>query len=423
MNTLFIYLYRIAIQLYGWSIKVAAIINPKAKLWVNGRRDLFDKLVIDFKQINKEVVWFHCASLGEFEQGRPIIETLKKNYPQYYILLTFFSPSGFEIRKDYSFADYICYLPLDTPTNAKKIIEIVQPKLVFFIKYEFWYFYLSTLQQKQIPYYLIAGVFRKDQLFFKPYGKWYFNAIEGFEQLFLQDPSSIGIAEKFGLKNTQLTGDPRVDRVIEIAASPTAILEIEKFKADKKLMILGSTHEKDEAIFFEFLEKIKLEKYYKDWKFLLVPHEIDPAHIEKIEQRSPESIVRFSFLQVGEQSSYSSLLILDTIGQLNAAYQYADLVYIGGGFDESIHNILEPAVFGLPIIFGPKYHKFIEAKILIDSGGAFEIAEVADLIQVFDQLQNLEERRVSGEKCKQYINRNSGAVKRIINYLKNKNII
>jgi len=422
LNTLFIFLYRIAIQLYGWSIKVVAIINPKAKLWVKGRRGLFDKLAIDFKEVNKDVLWFHCASLGEFEQGRPIIETLKKNYPQYYILLTFFSPSGFEVRKEYLFADYICYLPLDTPTNAKKFIEIVRPKLAFFIKYEFWYFYLSALKQKQIPYYLVAGVFRKDQLFFKPYGQWYFKAIEGFEQLFLQDPSSITIAKKFGFEKAQLTGDTRVDRVMEIAKSPSPIPTIEKFKADRKLMILGSTHEKDEAIFFNFLKKIKHKKYYEEWKFLVVPHEIDVAHIQKIAQASPESSVRFSFLQE-EQSSPSSLLILDTIGQLNAAYQYGDLVYIGGGFDDSIHNILEPAVFGLPIIFGPKYHKFMEAKILIDSGGAFEVSDVANLIQVFDKLQNLEERRVSGEKCSQYINRNSGAVNLILNYLKNKNVI
>lgn len=422
MSQLLIFLYKIVIQLYGWGLNLAALFHPKAALWVKGRDDLLEHLAEAFKKKEGPTIWFHCASLGEFEQGRPIIEVLKKEYPHYQILLTFYSPSGYEVRKNYPNADHITYLPLDTPKNAKRFIEIAQPKMAFFIKYEFWYFYLSILQERAIPYYLIAGVFRKDQLFFKPYGQWYLEAIQGFEHLFVQDQTSVDIAKKNGLKNVTLSGDPRVDRVAEIANNLTPISKIDIFKNNKKLMILGSTHKRDEALFFECLEQIKQENYFNDWKFLLVPHEIDEGHLGRIEALSPITIVRYSTFK--EQTPLEcSMLVLDTIGQLSAAYQYGDMVYIGGGFDEGIHNVLEPAVFGLPIVFGPKYHKFKEAKDLIKVGGAFEISDANDLLNCFNKLQDKVERKARGVRNSQYIKSNIGCTERIINYLKNKNIL
>ena len=243
MNTCFILLYQLAIRFYGLAIRIGANFQAKAKLWITGRQHIFEKLTKAFETETGAIIWMHCASLGEFEQGRPLIERFKADYPAYKILLTFYSPSGYEIRKNYALADYVFYLPLDTPSNAKRFISIVQPKLVFFVKYEFWYFYLITLQQKKIPYYLIAGVFRPNQLFFKPYGKWYFKAIQGFEKIFLIDAPSLAIARKHDLQQAVLTGDPRIDRVAAIAKNAPPIHELQTFKGNKQLFILGSAHE------------------------------------------------------------------------------------------------------------------------------------------------------------------------------------
>jgi len=359
----------------------------------------------------------HCASLGEFEQGRPLIERFKADYPAYKILLTFYSPSGYEIRKNYALADYVFYLPLDTPSNAKRFISIVQPKLAFFVKYEFWYFYLITLQQKKIPYYLIAGVFRPNQLFFKPYGKWYFKAIQGFEKIFLIDAPSLAIARKHDLKQAVLTGDPRIDRVAAIAKNAPPIHELQAFKGNKQLFILGSAHEQDWQVFFDFLKNIQTKDYFDQWRFMIAPHEISDTQLSKITEHSPLPVLRYTHCTTPQPVTPSALFVLDTIGQLSAAYQYGDIAFIGGGFDTGIHNILEPAAFGLPILFGPTYHKFQEAKDLIEQGGAVVVLDSEGLVSIFEEWVLEVERIGVGGVNWGYVGGNVGGTKNILREL------
>lgn len=422
MHQLSIFIYQITIQLYGLGIRLFSIFSPKARLWVNGRKDIFKELETTFESENAPIIWMHCASLGEFEQGRPLIEQFKIRYPNYKILLTFFSPSGYEIRKNYSLADYVFYLPLDTPKNARQFLTIVQPAIVFFVKYEFWYFYLKELQNRKIKHYLIAGTFRANQFFFKKFAGWYLTVIQGFDYFFLQDESSKILLANHGITNGEVAGDPRIDRVVAIASKPKAIPEIKRFKANRQLIIIGSAHLKDLQIFFDFLTKISNKNNLENWCFLIAPHEIDEASIRQIEALSTRATYRFSEKKQPIYFNENTILLLDTIGQLSTAYQYADAVFIGGGFDKSIHNILEPAVFGIPIAFGPKYHRFAEAVDLINTNGAFCVQSTTDWIYWFEQLQKTEKRRAIGAICRNYTWQNKGATQKIINYLNKKNI-
>ena len=417
MNTCFILLYQLAIRLYGLAIRIGANFQAKAKLWITGRQHIFEKLTKAFETETGAIIWMHCASLGEFEQGRPLIERFKADYPAYKILLTFYSPSGYEIRKNYALADYVFYLPLDTPSNAKRFISIVQPKLVFFVKYEFWYFYLITLQQKKIPYYLIAGVFRPNQLFFKPYGKWYFKAIQGFEKIFLIDAPSLAIARKHDLQQAILTGDPRIDRVAAIAKNAPPIHELQTFKGNKQLFILGSAHEQDWQVFFDFLKNIQTKDYFDQWRFMIAPHEITDTQLSKTTEHSPLPVLRYTHCTTPQPVAPSALFVLDTIGQLSAAYQYGDIAFIGGGFDTGIHNILEPAAFGLPILFGSTYHKFQEAKDLIEQGGAVVVLDVEGLVSIFEQWVVDAERIGVGGVNWGYVGGNVGGTKNILREL------
>ena len=417
MNTCFILLYQLAIRLYGLAIRIGANFQAKAKLWITGRQHIFEKLTKAFETETGAIIWMHCASLGEFEQGRPLIERFKADYPAYKILLTFYSPSGYEIRKNYALADYVFYLPLDTPSNAKRFISIVQPKLVFFVKYEFWYFYLITLQQKKIPYYLIAGVFRPNQLFFKPYGKWYFKAIQGFEKIFLIDAPSLAIARKHDLQQAILTGDPRIDRVAAIAKNAPPIHELQTFKGNKQLFILGSAHEQDWQVFFDFLKNIQTKDYFDQWRFMIAPHEITDTQLSKITEHSPLPVLRYTHCTTPQPVAPSALFVLDTIGQLSAAYQYGAIAFIGGGFDTGIHNILEPAAFGLPILFGPRYQKFQEAKDLIEQGGAVVVLDVEGLVSIFEEWVLEVERIGVGGVNWGYVGGNVGGTKNILREL------
>ncbi len=423
MDYLFILIYQLLIQLYGFGIRLAALFVPKANLWVAGRKGIFKRLEKAFKEETAPIIWMHCASLGEFEQGRPLTENIKNTFPNYKIVLTFFSPSGYEIRKNYAIADYVFYLPLDSPKNANQFLDIIQPKLVFFIKYEFWYFYLAALQKRNIKHYLVAGVFKKEQFFFKKYAKWYLKVIQGFDHLFLQDQASQKIIESAGFSNYNVVGDPRIDSVLAIADAPQPISIIHQFKNNKKLFILGSSHTKDAHVFMEFLKLISTKQYYEHWHFLIAPHEIELSKIQQIEALSLIPTYRFSTKKAQINPIAPSLFILDTIGQLSAAYQYADAVYIGGGFDKSIHNILEPAVFGMPISFGPQYHRFTEAVELVKKGGAISINSSLELVAWFDQLQTTEKREQIGKTCRDYTKQNKGATQKIINYLIKKNIL
>lgn len=423
MHRIPIFIYQLTIQIYGLLIRIASLFNPKARLWVTGRQYIFDQLATAFKTEKSPVIWMHCASLGEFEQGRPLIEHLKKEYSNYKILLTFFSPSGYEVRKNYEFADYVFYLPLDSLKNANQFIDLVQPQLVFFVKYEFWYFYLNALQKRNIKHYLIAGVFRRNQLFFKIYGRWYLKLIAGFNHLFLQDSASVNVLKQTGLSNYSVMGDPRIDRVLAIANHPKPIPVIQQFKKNKHLFMIGSAHLKDIQIFFKFIAAIVKTDAFKNWCFLIAPHEVDDSTIKQIEAISLLPIYRYSKVVSTNKVEKEVVFILDTIGQLSAAYQYADAVFIGGGFDKSIHNILEPAVFGVPICFGPNYHNFQEAKELITIGGASSFTETKELIEWFHLINEISEREKINVKIKKYIVQNKGATHNIIKYLNNKNIL
>ena len=423
MHQLAIFIYRIIIQVYGIGIRLAAIFSPKARLWTVGRKNIFSELSLAFQTEDAPIIWMHCASLGEFEQGRPLIEHFKTDYPNYKLLLTFFSPSGYQIRKNYPLADYVFYLPLDTPKNANQFLAITQPKLVFFIKYEFWYFYLNALQQRKIKHYLIAGTFRKSQFFFKKYAKWYLKVIQGFDYLFLQEADSKKLLVQYEIDHCEVVGDTRIDRVLGIATKAPAIPLIQQFKGNRNLLMLGSAHPKDLQIFFAALSKIIPEQYYENWCFLIAPHEIDEKSIRQIEAWSPIATYRFSEMESPIIYQKDAILILNTIGQLSTAYQYAEAVFIGGGFDKSIHNILEPAVFGMPITFGPNYHRFIEAVELVKQEGAIPIQSVDEFIAWFERLQIATYRQEKGAICRTYTWQNKGATNKIINYLNKKNIL
>ena len=413
MKFIFLFFYKIAIQVYYLGIKIAALSQPKARLWLKGRKSIFEKLAIAFEEEKNPLIWFHCASLGEFEQGRPVIETLKKDYPSYKILLTFFSPSGYEVRENYVQADYIFYLPLDTKKNAAKFIAITRPKLAVFVKYEFWYFYLKTLKKCAIPTILIAGIFRKNHWLFKWYGQWHLDLVKNFSHLFLQDKNSLEFIDNQLFKNTYIVGDPRIDRVLFLAKNAKKFPLIEQFKGTNLLLIAGSTHAKDELILSDLLLRLPAK-----WKCLIVPHEATESHLKKTEKRLPIPSIRYSKIEHSGEWENCKILLIDTVGMLNALYQYGDLVYIGGGFGSGIHNILEPAVFGLPIIFGPNYQKFEEAKFLIEQKGAFSIQKTVDLIPLFQQMNNQVTRVKAGKICQQYLQKNKGATEKIVKHLR-----
>lgn len=423
MHRIPIFIYQLTIQVYGLLIRIASLFNPKARLWVTGRQYIFEQLAAAFKTEKSPVIWMHCASLGEFEQGRPLLQHLKKEYSNYKIVLTFFSPSGYEVRKNYEFVDYVFYLPLDSLKNANQFLDLVQPQLVFFVKYEFWYFYLAALQKRGIKHFLIAGVFRKDQFFFKKYGHWYLKVIAGFNHLFIQNKTSGELLEKVGISNYSVIGDPRIDRVLAIGNQPEPIPIIQQFKKDKYLFLVGSAHLKDVIIFFKFLAIILKTDAFKNWCFLIAPHEVDDSTIKQIEAISLLPIYRYSKVVSTNKVKKEVVFILDTIGQLSAAYQYADAVFIGGGFDKSIHNILEPAVFGVPVCFGPNYHNFQEAKELITIGGASSFKETKELIVWFHRINEISEREKISLKIKNYMLQNKGATYDIIKYLNNKNLL
>jgi len=360
--------YELGIRTYKTAIHAASLFNPKAKLWVKGRIEIFEFLQKNISDEDK-IIWVHAASLGEFEQGRPIIEAIKEKHKEYKILLTFFSPSGYEVRKNYTFADIVCYLPIDTAKNAHKFINIVKPNKVFFVKYEFWKNYLKTLYKNKIPVYLVSGIFRKEQLFFKSTGKSYRKILNYFEHFFIQNQVSGNLLKSIDINNYTVCGDTRFDRVIDIAKSSKEFKEIAEFTENSKVIVAGSTWEKDEEILIDYINK------NRNVKLIIAPHEIKEQNLQRIENNLKQTVVRYSKIKEVNPKDYS-VLIIDNIGMLSAVYKYGQVAYIGGGFGAGIHNILEAAVYGMPVLFGPKYQKFDEAKELIKLGGAFSISEI-----------------------------------------------
>lgn len=371
------HIYSIFIHLYGWLIYIASFFSSKAKLLYQGQKNTL-WLTENSIEKNQRYIWVHASSLGEFEQGRPIIEAIKQHYPAYKIVLSFFSPSGYEIRKDYALADYVCYLALDTKKNAVKFIELVQPVKAIFIKYEFWPNYLQVLHAKKIETYIVSAIFRKEQVFFAWYGGWYKKLLYNFSHIFVQDQASYDLLTKHNIVAKSIAGDTRFDRVASIASEPQHLPILEAFKQDKKLIILGSSWEPDEHLLLEYLET-------QDCKFAIAPHHIEPERIQSLLKKIGKQTVLYS-QTTPDDVKYADCLIINTIGILSSVYRYADIAYIGGGFGVGIHNILEAAVYGIPVVFGPNYHKFKEAIDLVAEGGAFTIKEYSEVEILFNKL-------------------------------------
>jgi 3-deoxy-D-manno-octulosonic-acid transferase len=354
------FLYNLGIYAFQIGLKVASLFNPKAKLWIDGRKQWKENLKHKVETLQLEqAIWFHCASLGEFEQGRPVLEQLKHGHPNQKIVLTFFSPSGYEVQKNYLLADLVMYLPMDTPSNAYYFLDVLKPKLSVFVKYEFWLNYLFALDKKQIPTFLISTVIKKHQSFFKWYGGNFRKALATYKTIFTQDTESLVLLESLGIKTGQLAGDTRFDRVLQICSSPKQLKEIEQFSKYSFVIIAGSSWQKDEELLIE--SYISLKAKHANIKLIIAPHEIDHHNIERLKKLLSKHHIDFHLYSDNESNYMHSVLVINAIGFLSSVYQYGSVAFIGGGFDNGIHNILEPTVFGLPVLFGPNYKKFNEA--------------------------------------------------------------
>ncbi|PID94212.1 MAG: 3-deoxy-D-manno-octulosonic acid transferase [Bacteroidetes bacterium] len=407
------FLYEIGIQGYRCAILLASLFNPKAKKWVKGRQQLFRHLKTAFQGNKEEIAWFHCASLGEFEQGRPIIERFKESYPSHKVLLTFFSPSGYEIRKDYAGADYIFYLPADTYRNARRFYAIVKPRVLFLVKYEYWYNYLHILSRADVPIYVISAVFRKSQPFFRGYGAWFRKQLKGIRCFFLQDKQSAALLNQIGLSRYVITGDTRVDRVLDIAAKSVVSEKISAFCAQQRVWVCGSTWPIDEAMIVKAIPLLP-----KDVKIIIAPHEVDPTHITTILNTFGEEAVRYA--DYDPQKNHHRILVIDCIGYLSATYRCANLAYIGGGFGAGIHNILEAAVYGIPVLFGPNNAKFPEAEGLQKTGGGYEVKNQETLNVLLERLLNHQTHyKEACQGSSSFIQKNRGAT---ANVFKNLNL-
>ena len=361
-------------------------------------------------------VWIHCASLGEFEQGRPVIEAIKKERPELKIVLTFFSPSGYEIRKNYPNADCISYLPADTPMNAAKFISLVNPQFVIFVKYEFWNNYISVLYKNNIPLYLISAIFRPGQHFFKWYGSFFRLMLKKFNRIFVQDQRSLNLLSGIGMENISLAGDTRFDRVVQIKGTARDIPQLEQFRGDEKLFLAGSSWRQDEEIIAQYINK-----FPGRMKWVFAPHEIDKPSIERLEKLFNVRHVRFS--EFNGDASNARVLIIDNIGMLSSAYKYAYIAAIGGGFGKGIHNILEPACWGVPVVFGPNHDKFREAIDLKDVGGAKSFVTYDDFERILDEwLTDSKLYTASAEMAGKYVKENTGATGIIIKEIGRKDI-
>ncbi|MFN3316220.1 MAG: 3-deoxy-D-manno-octulosonic acid transferase, partial [Raineya sp.] len=375
-----LFIYNLLTKSYHWAICIAAIWNKKARLWVAGRKNVFAILQEKIEK-EKEKVWFHCASLGEFEQARPVLESFRQSYPDFQILLTFFSPSGYEVRKNYPHADIICYLPEDNRRNARKFLEIVNPTMICWTKYEFWYHYLHQAHQKNIPVVLFSAIFRENQLFFHKSIRLYKDMLHFFQYIFVQDDTSLQLLKNIGLSHCSQANDTRFDRVWQIVQQCQEIEQINRFKNNTPLLIVGSAWLEDWQLIKDFLNRFK-----GDLKVIIAPHEISEYYLNIIKKDCNEAVF-FSKMQEIENIADYKFLIVDTIGHLSALYRYADFAWVGGGFKQGLHNILEAATFGMPIFFGNKaYQNFKEAQDLISLQGAFAMAKTEDFLQIFSEL-------------------------------------
>lgn len=405
-------MYSLIIHLYAFFIELISPFHKKARLMRLGQwktngilREKIDR--------NAKYIWFHASSLGEFEQGRPLIEKIKAEHPEYKILLTFFSPSGYEVRKNYGGADVVCYLPFDTPYRVKKFLDLSKPVMAIFIKYEFWDNYLSELKRRNIPVYIVSAIFRKEQLFFKWYGGMYRKVLSYFTHIFVQDDASRELLSKYGVTNVSVFGDTRFDRVQDVYKNTKQVPMVDLFvnnnRSDNQLtMVAGSSWQQDEEVYLNYFNE------HPELKLIIAPHEIHKDHLMHIESMLKRPSIRLSEATEKDIKG-KSCLIVDSFGLLSSIYRYGDLAYIGGGFGAGIHNVLEAAVYGIPVIFGPKYQKFKEARDLLQVGGAFSITDEKTFESKMEELSTYRDLlEAAGAAAEDFVKSNIGATNRII---------
>jgi len=396
--------YNIGIQLYYFAIRIASLFNPKAKKWLEGRTGLLTKIEQETSGFSGETLWVHCASLGEFEMARPIMELLKQQDSNLRIILTFFSPSGYEIRKNYELVNHVFYLPLDTKSNAKEFLNAIKPNTVIFVKYDLWFHHLNEAKKQGAKLMLVSAQFRPNQQYFKFYGATARKALKLFDKIFLVDVNSEKLLHQIDVKNTTVCGDTRYDRVMEIAKSAESISEIEQFKGDSKLVVCGSTWPEDEKLLAACLEK------HPNTKWIITPHEIGEENLQRLEQLFPNSVRLSKFEKEG-----ANVLIVDAIGLLNKIYRYADVAYVGGGFRTGLHNILEATAFGVPTVFGPDYSRFPDAGEMADNGLVFSIKNEAELNNRIEELLNNDQRKLR-DSITDFMQSRTGATEAILEY-------
>ena len=405
-------IYNLIIYLYQLGVVVFSLFNEKvSKMW-RGERAAFSVLKENVDP-NAKYVWFHAASLGEFEQGRPLMEQLRRDHPEYKILLTFFSPSGYEVRKDYKGADIICYLPLDTITNAQRFLRIIRPVMAFFIKYEFWYNYLHILKHRNVPVYSVSSIFRPDQVFFKWYGRQYGRVLNCFTHFFVQNEISKELLAKIGIHNVSIVGDTRFDRVLQIKEAAKQLPVVESFvgpvTSRPKVFVAGSSWPPDEEIFIKYFNE------HPEWKLIIAPHVIGEDHLKQIcGLLQNRSVIRYTDAEKSSTDTAADVLLVDCFGKLSSIYRYADVTYVGGGFGVGIHNLLEAAVWDVPVFFGPNNQKFQEAQGLKQSGG-FEISSYEDFARLMDDfLAHPERMKTEGLRAGKFVQSLAGATEQVL---------
>lgn len=405
-------LYNLGIRLYSLLLRLIAPFHPKAKLWVEGRRGIFERLEQTVEK-GSEPIWFHFASLGEFEQGRSVMEAIKEKYPTEKILITFFSPSGYEIRKHTPLADYVFYLPADTPKNVRQFMDIVKPKMAIFTKYEYWYYYFKALHSRKTPLLMISAIFREEQIFFKWYGGFFRKILKHVTFFFTQDADSVLWLKSIGITKAGLAGDTRFDRVVQLPKQRRSLPEVDKFLAgSKEVLVAGSTWLPDEKLLAALSVK------HATLKIVLAPHEIHETHLTEIAGLFPTALFFSKFESYRTKEILeANVLVIDNIGMLSSLYGYGQLAYIGGGFGVGIHNTLEAATYGVPVIFGPKYSKFKEAIQLLELGAAFSIGNALELDGVYTALLEATKRESSSKLAAAYVKQHAGATQIIMKYI------
>jgi len=435
------FLYSIGIFFFHLTIKFGAFFNGKAKKWVVGRKGILEKIESEVDS-SKKHTWFHFASLGEFEQGRSVLEQYNKEYPDKLIVITFFSPSGYEVRKNYSVAEHVFYLPADSASNAKKFIDLINPEIVLFTKYDYWYFYFKELKKRNIPLYMVSSIYRTDQVFFKWYGKIFRKMLSCVTHFFVQNQESVKLLQSIGFANVTLAGDTRFDRVVKVAKTVRELPVISYFATGHRVLVAGSTWSED-------LERLlTFHQVFPDWKIIIAPHDVTPQNINytsgifssgilfselsdymhkqqlKTESHKKREIdMDLAYQDTDTEADMipehkSPVLIMDNVGMLSSLYGYGDIAYIGGGFGAGIHNTLEAAAYGMPIIFGPNYHKFQEAKDLLQAKAAFYITNGREMISVMEELMDYQVRLEAGNRAVGYVNQQAGATDRILDYIR-----